>query len=85
MIVPEPLILVLSSVVASFGALTVPDPDTVRPLRSLTVTEYVIGLVVTIVVLGFVPRTSVSPETSLVSRGRRLSSAEMVSDSVPVC
>ena len=40
---------------------------------------------VTIEVLGFVPRTRVSPETSLVSSGKRLSSAEMVSDSVPVC
>ena len=39
----------------------------------------------TIEVLGFVPRISVSPETSLVSSGKRLSSAEMVSDSVPVC
>ena len=54
-----------------------------RPFKSLTVTEYVMGLLVTMVVLGFVPRISVSPETSLVSRGRRLSSAEMVSDSVP--
>jgi hypothetical protein len=44
----------------------------------------VIGLVVTMVVLGFVPRIEVSPETLLVSRGRMLSSAEIVRDSVPV-
>jgi hypothetical protein len=44
----------------------------------------VIGLVVTMVVWGFVPRIKVSPETLLVSRGRMLSSAEIVRDSVPV-
>ena len=40
-------------------------------------------MVVTMVV-GFVPRIKVSPETLLVSRGRMLSSAEIVRDSVPV-
>jgi hypothetical protein len=36
------------------------------------------------VVFGSVPRTSVSFETSLVRRGKRLSSAEIERDSVPV-
>src|SRR6185295_12196893 len=51
---------------------------------SFIVSVYVIGLVVTILVLGFFPRMRVSPSTLLVSSGKRLSSAETVRDSVPV-
>jgi hypothetical protein len=74
-ITPEPLISIRSAAVVSFGALIVPDPDTARPVMSFIVSVYVIGLLVTILVLGFFPRMRVSPSTLLVSSGKRLSSA----------
>jgi hypothetical protein len=82
---PEPLMLVLSAAVASFDIVTLPDPETARPVRSFTVREYLIGWVGMILALLLDRSTSVSPDTSLVSFGSRLSSAETVSDSVPFC